>query len=129
MVWPIMPSLSGRDFAADFVKEIQDEADLVHLNILLCAWGLQHREAVTVGVQVKVIDTRPAVGEPGGRPEPRLVGAEGIAGSGVGNHHDLAVLSAIKKLLAIAGPLRVVAVVGAAGGNLPLASRTGERPD
>ena len=42
------------------------------------------------GCSVKV-DVGPTVGELAGRPELRLVGVERIAGSGVGDHHDLAV--------------------------------------
>ena len=52
-------SFSGRDFAADLVEEIEDEADLVHRSGLFCARGLQHGEALAVGVQVKVIGAGP----------------------------------------------------------------------
>src|SRR5712691_8374852 len=107
MVWPIMwPSFrSRREFAAKLVEEIEDEADLVHRSGLFCAWGLQNGEVLAVRVQVKVIVAQPAVGELPGRADLGLVGMEGIAGSGVADHHDLAVRSAIKKLLAVAGPL------------------------
>src|SRR5260370_42225778 len=68
----------------------------------------------------------PAAWELAGRLELRLIGAERIGGSGIGNHHDLAVQRAIKKLLAVARPL---GGDSASGGNLPLASRAGERPN
>src|SRR5712692_6215623 len=128
MVWRIMwrSFRSLREVAAKLVEEIEDEADLVHRSGLLCDRGLQYGEAFAVGVQAKVRVAKPAVGELAGRPELGLVGMEGIAGSGVGNHADLAVRRTIKKLLAVAGPLGKDA---AAGGNLPLASRAGEGPN
>src|ERR1700674_2541982 len=99
MVWPIMRSLPGRDFTADLVEEVEDKADVVHHSGLFCAWGFQHGETLAVGMHVKVVDARSDVGELAGRPELRLVGAKGVAGKGVGNHHDLAVLCTIKKFL------------------------------
>src|SRR5437870_1751760 len=126
MVWPIMvTSFSRREFAADLIEEIEDEADLVHGSGLFCARGLQHGEALAVGVQVKV-RAQPAVGELAGRPELGLVGTEGVAGSRVSHRHDLVVLCTIKKLLGVARPLGVEA---ASGRNLPLASWAGERPN
>src|SRR6266849_8681418 len=102
MVLPIMGRsfLSGREFAAELVEEIEDEADLVHRSALFCARGLQHGETLAVGVQVKVIVV-PAVGELAGRPELGLVGMEGVAESGVGDYHDLAILCTIKKFLTV----------------------------
>jgi hypothetical protein len=125
MVWPIIDSFSGREFAADLVEEIEDEADLVHRSILFCAWGLQHGEALAVGVQIKVIGG-PAVGELTGRPELGLVAVEGIAGSGVGDDHYLVVKGAIKKFVAVARPLGRYAE---AGGNLPLSAWAGKGPN
>src|ERR1700680_980535 len=121
-----MHSLSWREFATEFSEEIEDEADLVHRGGLIFARSFQHGEAFAVGVQVKVKVGQPAVGELAGRPELGLVGMEGIAGSGVGNHHDLAVRRAIKKLLAVARPLGKDTTTG---GNLPLAPWSWERPD
>src|SRR5580704_5338411 len=123
MVWPIMRSFPGREFTADLVEEIEDEADLVHRSGLFCARGLQHGEAFSVGVRVKVIEAQPALGELAGRPELRLVGMEGVTGSDVTHRHDFAVRRAIKKFLAVVRPLGVEA----ASGNLPLAARAGER--
>jgi len=34
LILPIMRSLSGLNFAADFVEEIEDEADLAHRSSL-----------------------------------------------------------------------------------------------
>jgi hypothetical protein len=34
LILPILRSLSGRNFAADLVEEIEDEADLAHHNSL-----------------------------------------------------------------------------------------------
>src|ERR1700739_2798208 len=102
MVLPIMRSLSGWEFIAELLKEIEDEGDLVHRSCLSCARGLQHGEALAVGVQIKVIGSA-AVGELAGRPELGLVGAEGVAGSGVVDHHNLAVVHrTIEELLAVA---------------------------
>src|SRR3989304_2640339 len=93
---------AGREFAAELVEEIEDEADLVHRGGLFCAWGLQHGKAFAVGVQIKVGDAPSEggggrVGKLAGRPELRLVGAEGNAGSGIGGHHNLAVRRTIKE--------------------------------
>src|ERR1700686_3046521 len=126
MVVPIMRSLSGRHFAAEFVEEIEDEADLVHRSILFRARGLQHGEALSVGVQVEVIEAQPAIGELAGRPELGFVSGKGVSGSGVAGHHELALARTIKKLLAVARPLGILA---ATSGNLPLAARAWERPD
>src|ERR1700693_6015163 len=98
MVLPIMRSLSWRDFASDLVEEIENEADFIHRSGLFGARSLQHGKALTVRVQVKGVVARPAVGELAGRPELGLVGMEGVAGSGVADHHDLDVRRAIKKL-------------------------------
>src|SRR6266478_438813 len=105
MVLPIMRSFSGREFAAEFVEEIEDETYLVHRSGLSCARGLQYCKPLTVGVQVKVIREQPEFGELAGRPELGLVGVEGVAGRRVGDYHDLAVQRAIKKFLAVARPL------------------------
>ena len=59
MVLPIMRSFSGREFAAEFVQEIEDEADLVHRSGLFCVGGLQHGKALAVGVQVKLREAQP----------------------------------------------------------------------
>src|SRR5579863_1119794 len=91
MVCPIMCSFSGREFAAEFIEEIKDETYLVRSRRLFCARGLQYGEAFAVGVQVKVRVAPAALSELAGRPELGLVGMEGVAGSGVINHHDLAV--------------------------------------
>src|SRR5579864_8971701 len=112
MALPTTRSLSGREFAAELVEEIEDEADLVHRSSLFRARGLQHGEALAVGVQVKVIVGPYLCGELTRRPELRLVGAEGVAGSGVGDHHDLVVHGLIKKLPAIARPLGIAAASG-----------------
>src|ERR1700739_3448082 len=125
MVWPIMLSLSWRNFVTDLVEEIEDEADLVHRSSLFCARRLQHGEALAVWVQVKVIEAQ-EVGELAGRPELRLVGAEGGDQGGVSDYHDLAVQRFIKKLLAVARPLGKRTT---SGGNLPLAAWAREWPD
>jgi len=55
MVWPIMRSFSGRDFAAEFVEETEDEADFV--NWRWCCFAVasfQHGESFAVSVQSKV---------------------------------------------------------------------------
>jgi hypothetical protein len=91
-----MRSLSGRDFVADLVEEIEDQGDLVHCRRLFCVRGLQYGESLAAGVQVKII-IWPAIGKLVGRPELGLVGVEGVAGSPVSDHHDLAVESAVKK--------------------------------
>src|ERR1700686_2421976 len=50
VVLPIMRSLSGVKFTAEFVEEIEDEVDLVHRRGLSCARDLQYGEALAVGV-------------------------------------------------------------------------------
>jgi hypothetical protein len=72
-----MRSLSGRDFAADLVEEIENEADLVYRTGLFRARGVQHRETLAVRMQVKVVGARAEVGELAGRPELWLIGMEG----------------------------------------------------
>src|SRR3972149_4937257 len=94
--------LTGREFAADLVEEIEDEADLVvHRSGLLRARSLQHGEAFAVGGQVKAPDTPSGGSELTGRPGLGLAGAEGVAGNGIGRHHDIDVRRKIKKFFAV----------------------------
>src|SRR5712692_4333811 len=104
---------------------LEDEADLVHLGGFSGAAGLEHGKALAIGVRVKAISGGSIdAAELAGRPELRFVGMEGVAGSGVGGNHNLVVRRDIKKLFAVAGPLRGFAPTS---GNLPLAARAGER--
>src|SRR5690349_15280003 len=97
MVLPIMCSFSRRKLAADLVKEIKDEGDLVRRSGMSRARGLQYCKALPVRMQVKVIGEQPEFGELARRPEPGLIGMEGVAGSGIGDHHDLVIWCAIEK--------------------------------
>src|ERR1700693_5574011 len=89
--------LPRREFAAQLVEEIKYETDLVHRRDLSCARGLQYGEALPVGMQVKVVGEQSEFGELAGRPELGLIGMEGVAGSGVGDHHDLVVRRTIER--------------------------------
>src|SRR5690242_7322469 len=73
---------------------------------------------------IAISDDSIGAAELAGRPELRFVGMEGVARSGVGGNHNLVVRRGIKKFFTIARPLGEAAT---AGGNLPLATRAGER--
>src|SRR5713226_3624569 len=71
--------LAGRNFAAELVEEMEEEADLVHWRCLAGGGGLQHGKSLAVGVQVKVPAADSAVGKLAWRPELGLIGVEGVA--------------------------------------------------
>ncbi len=75
---------------AELVQEIEDEADLVHLGGFSSAGGLQHSEALAIGVQVKIKREAAAV-ELTGRPDLGLVGMKRIDRSSIGGHHNTVV--------------------------------------
>src|SRR5713226_1865946 len=71
--------LAGRNFAAELIEEMEEEADLVHWRCLAGGGGLQHGKSLAVGVQVKVPAADSAVGKLAWRPELGLIGVEGVA--------------------------------------------------
>ncbi len=89
-------------FAAELVKEIEDETDFVHRRCVAGRGGLQHSDALAIRVQSKIIvgEDLAKAGELARRPEPRLVRVERVSGRSVGSDHKFVVLRDIKKLLA-----------------------------
>ena len=76
----VIASIFGGKFAAKFVEEIEDEADLIPFREPVFPGGRhQYDEAFAIRVNVKATVT---AGIPGairtGRPGPRLVEAEGV---------------------------------------------------
>src|ERR1700741_784219 len=81
-----LTSFPGRDFATNLVEKVEMKLTLFTPATCSVPGGLQHGEALTVGVQVKVIVARRALGELAGRPQLGFVGLEGITESRVGAH-------------------------------------------
>ena len=47
---------AGRDFAAEFVEKIKDEANLVHWRGLACGGTPQYDDALAAGLEIEVVD-------------------------------------------------------------------------
>src|SRR6266851_9880841 len=116
--------LAGGDFAAEFVEEIEYEANLFTLEDFSGAAGLEYGQALAIGMQVKLRHESVAV-KLTGRPNLGPVGMEGIARSRILCDHNSVVPCAIQEFLAVPRPPREVAT---ARGNLPFATGAGKRP-
>src|SRR5207302_6897644 len=106
--------LHRRHLAAELLEEVEDKGDVIGCGYAACG-SSQHRKALAVRVEVEIV-VGSDFGELSWRPKLRLSALEGAAGRVVGDHHDLVVRGAIKKLLAVARPLRLETT---SGGDLP----------
>jgi hypothetical protein len=119
LVLPIMRLLSGRDFAAQFVREVQQEG---HVRRPFsgggCGRGLHHYDALSVGRKIDVIAClNRFLG-----PRAGLAGRKRIAFDAVRHYHYL-----FPKVEQFASILRPDRQVSACSGNLPLATWAGKR--